>query len=307
MDLWQLKIFCGVVEQKSFSRAGKKLHLSQPTVSGHIKDLEGHFGCRLIDRFSREAVATQAGELLYGYARKMLALQGEIEIAMAEFNGIVKGRILIGGSTIPGGYLLPRIIGAFTEKYPEVIISLRIADTAKIIDDVVAGYLELGVVGAKSADKKILQDKLVEDELRLIVPANHPWAKKEAISLKTMLTEPFIVREKGSGTLASIQQSMVRAGYSIDNLKISAELGSTEAVRQGIKNMLGVSILSTLAVCEDLEIGSLKTVVVKDLHLNRSFYLTRHKVRSLSPLSRIFIEFLKDQLQGVLPCQEGGF
>jgi DNA-binding transcriptional LysR family regulator len=296
MDLWQLKIFCKVVELKSFSRAGKTVHLSQPTVSSHIKDLEDHFGCRLIDRLPKEAVATKAGELLYGYARKILSFSHKIEAAMAEFNGRIKGRLLIGGSTIPGAYLLPRMIGAFTAQYPEVTISLVVEDTEKVIDGVMSGNLEMGVVGAESGEKKIFQEKLIEDEMRLIVPENHIWAKKRAIPLDLLLTEPFIVRENGSGTLASIQLSLASRGYTIEDLKIAAEFGSTEAVRQGIKNNVGVSILSTLAVSEDLKIGSLKSIAVKGLKLKRSFYLTRHKYRSLSPLSRVFIEFLKNEL-----------
>ena len=272
------------------------MHLSQPTVSSHIKDLEDHFGCRLIDRLSKEAVATKAGELLYGYARKILAFSHKIEAAMAEFNGKIKGRLLIGGSTIPGAYLLPRMIGAFSGQYPEVTISLVVEDTEKVIDGVLSGNLEMGVVGAESGEKKIFQEKLIEDELRLIVPENHAWARKKAIPLDLLLTEPFIVRENGSGTLASIQLSLASQGYTIEDLKIAAELGSTEAVRQGIKNNVGVSILSTLAVSEDLKIGSLKSIAVKGLQLKRSFYLTRHKYRSLSPLSRIFIEFLKKEL-----------
>jgi DNA-binding transcriptional LysR family regulator len=296
MDLWQLKIFCKVVERKSFSRAGKIVHLSQPTVSSHIRDLEDHFGCRLIDRLSKEAVATKAGELLYGYARKILAFSDETEAAMAEFNGKIKGRLIIGGSTIPGTYLLPRIIGAFTKQYPEVTISLIVEDTQKIIDGVLSGNLEMGVVGAESGVKKILQEKLIEDELHLIVPKNHPWARKKTIPLNLLLTEPFIVRENGSGTLASIQLSLASKGYTIEDLKIVAELGSTEAVRQGIKNKVGVSILSALAVSEDLKIGSLSAIAVKGLKLKRSFYLTRHKYRSLSPLGRVFIDSIIKEL-----------
>lgn len=296
MDLWQLKIFCKVVELKSFSKAGKTVHLSQPTVSSHIKDLEDHFGCRLIDRLSREAIATKAGELLYGYARKMLAYGDEIETAIAEFKGQIKGRLLIGGSTIPGGYLLPRIIGTFTGKYPDVTVALRVEDTEKIIHEVLYEDLELGVVGAESGEKEILQEKLIDDELRLIVPANHPWARRKAVPLKLLFAEQFIVREKGSGTLTAIQQSLARMGHRVENLKIVAELGSTEAIRQGIKNNLGISILSTLAVSEELKNGSLKAVAVEDLHLKRSFYLTRQRYRSLSPLNRIFMEFLKNEL-----------
>ena len=296
MDLWQLNIFCKVVECKSFTRAGKTVHLSQPTVSSHIRDLENHFGCRLIDRLSKEAVATKAGELLYGYARKILAFSDETEAAMAEFNGKIKGRLIIGGSTIPGTYLLPQIIGAFTKQYPEVTISLIVEDTEKIIEGVLSGNLEMGVVGAESGVKKILQEKLIDDELRLIVPKNHPWARKKTIPLNLLLTEPFIVRENGSGTLAAIQLSLASEGYTIEDLKIVAELGSTEAVRQGIKNKVGVSILSNLAVSEDLKIGSLSAIAVKGLKLKRSFYLTRHKYRSLSPLGRVFIDSIIKEL-----------
>lgn len=288
-----MKIFCKVVELKSFSKAGKTVRLSQPTVSSHIKDLEDYFGCRLIDRLSKEAVATKAGELLYSYARKILTFSDETEAAMAEFNGKIKGRLLIGGSTIPGVYLLPRIIGAFTGQYPEVTISLIVEDTEKIIEGVLSGNLEMGVVGAESSAKRIFQEKLIEDELRLIVPHNHPWSQRKAIPLNLLVSEPFIVRESGSGTLASIQLNLAREGYTIEDLKIAAELGSTEAVRQGIKNKVGISILSTLAVSEDLKFGSLKAIAIKGLKLKRSFYLTRDKYRSLSPLSRVFIEFLK--------------
>lgn len=296
MDLWQLKIFCKVVELGSFSKAGQTIYLSQPTVSSHIKDLEDHFGCRLIDRLSKEAVPTKAGELLYGYARKMLRLSEETEAALAEFVGKIKGHLSIGGSTIPGGYLLPRIIGAFAKQYPDVTISLVVADTAKIISEIAAGYLELGVVGAKSGEKKISQEILIQDQLGLIVPADHPWAGKKSVPLAALRDELFIVRERGSGTLASIQLSLARQGYRIEDFRIVAELGSTEAVRQGIKHNVGVSILSTLAVAEDLKAGSLKSLAVEGLNLKRSFYLTRHRHRSLSPLSRLFIAFLREQL-----------
>ena len=175
MDLWQLNIFCKVIELKSFSRAGKAVHLSQPTISSHIKDLEDHLDCRLIDRLSKEAVPTKAGELLYEYAKRILALRDETETALAEFKGKIRGRLVIGGSTIPGTYLMPQLIGDFKKQYPDVIVSLKIGDTENVIEDILKGNLELGIVGAKADTKKIVQKKLFEDEMRLIVPANHRW------------------------------------------------------------------------------------------------------------------------------------
>jgi len=296
MDLWQLNIFCKVIELKSFSRAGKAVHLSQPTISSHVKDLEGHLDCRLIDRLSKEALPTKAGELLYGYAKRMLALRDETETALAEFKGKIRGRLVIGGSTIPGTYLMPQLIGDFKKQYPDVIVSLKIGDTDNIIEGILNGNLELGIVGAKAETKKIVQKKLIEDEMRLIVPANHCWAGEKRVSLKRLLNEPFIVRERGSGTLKSLYQSLGDQGHSLEDLKIMAELGSTQAICQGIKTGAGISILSTLAVAEDLQAGKLVALEVDDLNLKRNFYLTWHRYRSPSPLSQAFVQFLEKAL-----------
>ncbi|MCU0591702.1 MAG: selenium metabolism-associated LysR family transcriptional regulator [Desulfobacterales bacterium] len=297
MDLWQLHIFCRVVECKSFSKAAEAVHLSQPTVSSHIKDLEDHFGCLLIDRLSKKTAPTQAGRLLYGYARRMLALREEAQAALAQYQGKMQGHLVVGGSTIPGGYLLPRVIGKFKMEYPRIRPSLIIADTERIIAGIVEGSIELGVVGAESRDKNILQERLIDDEMRLIVTADHPWSALKKVLLERLLSEPFIIRERGSGTLKSMQECLKQGGRSIDELNIVAEMGSTEAVRQGIKDGIGVSILSTLAVTEDLDSGALRALSVEGLDLTRGLYVTRHRQRSLSPLAAAFVEFLKKHLQ----------
>ncbi len=293
MDLWQLHVFCKVIELESFSKAGKVVHLSQPTVSSHIKDLEEGIGCQLIDRLPKKASPTKAGELLYKYAKKLLALRDEAESALAEFQGAVKGRLVIGGSTIPGAYILPQHIGAFTKEYKKVTISLVLGDTAAIAKGTLDGTIEFGVVGARVEDSRILQEPLVEDNLRVIVPANHKWAMRKSVSLDMLKKEPFIIREKGSGTLLSIQKRLRQQDFSIEELNVVAEMGSTEAVRQAIKALAGISILSTLAVAEDLQSGRLCALEIKGVNLKRHFYLTRHHQRTPSPLCRTFIDFLK--------------
>lgn len=295
MDIWQLHIFCKVVDLKSFSRAGRAVHLSQPTVSSHIKDLEDHFDCRLIDRLAKEALPTKAGRLLYRYAKRILALRDETESAMAEFKGKVKGSLGLGGSTIPGAFVLPAIIGAFTTRFPEVNVSLTIADTRQIIEAILDGDLELGVVGAIADMTAIAQTQLVEDEMCLVVPAGHPWSGRERVTPQELFSEAFIIREKGSGTLKSIQASFLEAGLNFSELKVVARIGSTEAIRQGIRNGMGVSILSAIAVSDDVAAGRLHTLSIEGLNLKRAFYLTHHRHRSLSPLSRIFIDFINSQ------------
>ncbi len=295
MDLWRLNIFCKVVEQKSFSKAGKIVHLSQPTVSSHIKDLEDHFGCRLIDRLSKEALPTKAGEILYRYARKFISLRDEAETAIAEFQGQIKGRLVIGCSTIPGTYLLPRMIGVFLDMYPAVTASIAVADTERIIHEMLDGKFEIGIVGARSDDKRIIQDKWLEDQLCLIVPGGHKWAGRKKIRPSKLIGESFIVRHQGSGTFKAFAQSLVDEGMRIDELSIVAELGSTEAVCQAIKGGVGISVLSPRAVREELAAGTLRAILIEGLNLSRSFYLTRHKYRSLPPPADRFIQFLKKE------------
>ncbi|MFW6240385.1 MAG: selenium metabolism-associated LysR family transcriptional regulator [Thermodesulfobacteriota bacterium] len=293
MDLWQLHIFRTVVDEGSFSRAGRTVHLSQPTVSSHIKDLEDHFGCRLIDRLSREAVPTRAGELLYDYARRLLALRDEAETALAAFHGTIQGRLTVGGSTIPGGYLLPRVVGGFVKRHPGVRVALTLGDTGEMLSAIAAGMLELAVVGTRSRDRAIEQWPLTADEMRLVVRADHPWANRESVSPSELAAAPFILREAGSGTLTSFQHRLEAAGMGLEDLRVVAEMGGTGAVIQGIKSGVGVSVISVVAVAEELAAGTLAALAIEGMNLRRRFYLTSGRGRTLSPLAGAFVEFLR--------------
>jgi DNA-binding transcriptional LysR family regulator len=297
MDLWRLKIFRRVIEHNSFSKAAEGLNLSQPTVSSHIKDLEHHFEVKLIDRLDKKAVPTKAGELLYYYAGRLATLYDETEAAMSEFHGKIKGRLIIGGSTIPAGYILPRLIGGFMQTYPEVRISLIVGDTKKILDDILSNTLEIGVVGARSHDQRLIQKELINEEMLVIVPGDHKWAGKTSIDIKALTIEPFIIREAGSGTWISIQKKLADQGLGSKDLNIVAELGSTEAVVQGIKSHIGISILSPVAVAEDLSAGTLNALKIDGVNLERQFYLTQSKNRSESPLGKAFREFIEKQIR----------
>ena len=297
MDLWRLKIFRRVIENNSFSKAAEDMNLSQPTVSSHIKDLERYFDVQLIDRLDKKAVPTKAGELLYYYAGRLLTLSEETETAMSEFHGKIRGRLVIGGSTIPAGYILPRIIGKFMQLYPEVHVSLIVGDTKKIISDILSNVLEIGVVGAKTRDQRIVQSQLINEEMRVIIPGSHKWADKTNIGIEALTREPFIIRENGSGTWISIQKKLAGRGLSGKSLNVVAELGSTEAVVQGIKSNIGISILSPIAVAEELSAGTLKALMIDGLNLERKFYLIRYKNRSESPLGKAFRKFIEEDLR----------
>ncbi|OGR12092.1 MAG: LysR family transcriptional regulator [Desulfobacterales bacterium RIFOXYA12_FULL_46_15] len=293
MDLWQLKIFVAVVENKSFSKASEAINLSQPTVSSHIKELEDYFKCRLLDRLGKITEPTKAGEILYLHAKKILSLKDQTETAMYDFLGKAKGSLALGGSTIPSGYILPKIIGPFSKKFPEIHIELFAGDTTQIIEEIKKGRIEVGIVGAKTDDPLVSQEEFVMDEMRLIIPSGHKWADKTSVSLPEVLKETLIAREKGSGTWQSILKSMARAGFDPKTLNAPVTMGNTISVIQGILHHVGISILSTIAVQDDIDKGRLKALSVTDLDLNRFFYLTTSRKRSGSPISKKFIEFAR--------------
>ena len=293
MDLWQLNIFVAVVENKSFSRASEAINLSQPTVSSHIKELEDYFKCQLLDRLGKITEPTKAGEILYQQAKKILSLKDQTETAMHDFLGRTKGSLALGGSTIPSGYILPRIIGPFSKEFPDIHIDIFSGDTFQIVEQIKKGSIEVGLVGAKTDDPRISQEKFTADEMRLIVPADHKWADKTVVGLPELLKETFIAREKGSGTWQSILKSMARAGFDPKTLNAPVTMGNTVSVIQGILHHVGISILSTIAVRDDINNGRLKALSVKGLDLNRFFYLTISPKRSLSPICKKFIEFAR--------------
>lgn len=299
MDLWQLHIFATVVEEKSFSKASLAIHLSQPTVSSHIKELEDHFQCRLLDRLGKKTEPTRAGQILYSHAKKLLALRDRTESAMLDFIGHTKGSLTIGGSTIPAGYILPKLMGPFAQKYPEVSVSLSAGDTQQVIDDVKHGRVELGIVGARKKEATILQEKLVTDEMKLIVPAGHKWADRTSIDCEQLAGEPFIAREPGSGTWQSILRSMEEAGFNHRDLNTFVTMGNSISVIQGILNHVGISILSTIAVADDIEKKRLSALSVNGLDLNRFFYLTLPKRRTQSPICQKFIEFTRQRYPAI--------
>ncbi len=292
MDLWQLHVFCKVLETRSFSKAGRLVHLSQPTVSSHIKDLETHLGCRLIDRLSKQAVATKAGEILYRYALRLLALRDETETAIAEFQGKIKGVLAVGGSTIPASYLLPKAIGQFKRDFPDVTISMSVGDTDTITRSVLDGNIEIAIVGAKPLENRAVCKKIFEDELCIIIPQNHPWYGRPEVSLAELAAAPFIMRENGSGTRRAILAALGSEKVMTPELNVVAEMGSTEAICQGIKHGIGLSILSLLAVHDDLNRGGVGAVRIEGIDIRRGFFIVQDRQRSTSPLANTFKEYL---------------
>lgn len=293
LDLRLVEVFYYVAKFRSFSKAADALLLTQPTISGHIKALEESLSLALFDRLGREVTLTRAGEVLYGYAKRLQSNKTAAMQALQELQGGLRGELVLGGSSIPGQYLLPLVLGHFKRAYPDITVVLSITDTMNTLERLVHGELELGLVGACVPHPQVIYERFVDDELVVTVHREHPWAGQYVVPLSAVLTEPFIQRERGSGSRLVIEQTMRQHGVEPATLSIVAEMGSTEAIKQGIKAGIGVSIISRLALTDELRAGSLCTVAVQDVVFRRSFYSIRHKGRSLSPLGQTFIRFLQ--------------
>jgi DNA-binding transcriptional LysR family regulator len=296
LDLHKLEVFYWVAELKSFSEAADRLALKQPTVSAHIQELEKTLAGKLFYRIPGKVSLTPLGLLLVEKARDLLAFKRETVAAIEQFHGTLSGELWIGGSNIPGEYLLPQKLGQFIKRYPRVKPILRIGDSAGIVEEVLDGKVEIGFVGFKNADSRLSFDKIWQDEMVLTVSKNHPWSHRKFVQLVDLRSQNFISRERGSGTLDSFRQLMTRKRRSAEDLiHVAMELGSTAAVKEALISGCGVSIMSRTSIRRELADGILVDVPIRGFKMKRDFYEVYYKQRPLSPVSQAFRNFLKNK------------
>lgn len=289
----KLKVFCTVAETRSFSKASEIIHLTQPAVSLQIQALEEVYETKLFDRTSSTVVLTPAGEILYKYAKEILTLFAAAEKDIGEITGLVKGSISVGASTTIGNYVLPSVISDFKRKNPKIKIHLQVGNTKRIVDFLNAGNIDLGIVEGDVSKYKIKTEKLIADELCLIVPTNHPWTKKKEVSILDILKEPFIFREDGSGTRQVIEKYLNKRGISPHKMKITTILGSTEAIKEAVENGTGLSIVSKWAVRRERRYGSLDIVRFKEGKVLRDFSLIFSRTTIMSYAAEEFLTYMK--------------
>jgi DNA-binding transcriptional LysR family regulator len=293
-DFPQLEAFVKVVETGGFSNAAKVLHLAQASVSERIANLETILDVKLLDRLGRGVAPTKAGELLFRRAVELLDRKRNLESEMAAFLGRLKGTLRIGGSSVPGNYILPDLLVRFRKSFPGIVVEVVVGDSAGIADMVEAGTLELGFVGSGPGPSTLEYTRLWEDELVLVVPPSHPWAGKRQVELSELSGQPLILREPGSGTRQSLRAEL--AGLLPDAAEgnnVACVLGSSDAVKEGVKGGLGLAFISARAVRTEVETGLLRIVKIRKLKLRRHFYLVRDPRRAHSPLSEAFMEFIR--------------
>jgi DNA-binding transcriptional LysR family regulator len=296
IEFRHLETFCRVADLKSFSKAADDLFLTQPTVSGHILSLEQSLALRLFDRASREVRLTKSGEVFREYASKLLSLRKNMLNALSEFSRGIRGELSLGASTIPGEYLLPKLIGDFKKSHPSFVISLKIADTKEVIQYVLQDQVEFGVIGAKLNHPSLHYEKYEEDQIIVVAPSEHPLTRKKRVNLDELLKEPWIIREEGSGTRIAVERALRRKGRTLKQFNVVIEMGSTSSVKEGVKARLGLAFISGRATEGEVRQGSFSRIDVEDLEpISRQIYIVFHRRRTLSPMATEFLGFLKER------------
>ena len=292
MNLDQIRNFYEVAVHKSFTLAAEKLYRTQPAISTQVRLLEEELGQKLFDRIGKKVCLTQAGELLLGYAERLLRLHDEAKLAITELDATPKGKVHIGANEATCIYVLPQLFTVFKEKYPEVQISIYRNFSKKVVDKILENQLDFGIVTLPVQERDLHLMPIAEDELWLITSPNHPLANRASVALEQVVTYPFIFHKAGT----TRERLMKQFGPLWEKLNISMELASIETIKKFVSIGMGISIVPKSYVSDEIERGTLRLVRIKNLKLIRKLGLIYRKNRYLSRGARAFLEVVKESL-----------
>ena len=290
LTLHQLRTFRAVAEQLSFSAAAHELSFSQPSVSYQVKELEAALGLPLVDRLGKRVRLTEAGQVLYEYARRTLALLDEAAMVMEQMRGIERGTLRVGASTTVGIYVIPLALGAFKRLHPHLGVSLEIGSREALQERVKQCALDLAVLSPPVADPDLVSTPFMEDELVMVVPSGHPLASRPTLTLRELAGESFLMREHGSGTRLAVEMAARRAGVT---LPVGMELGSNGAIKHAVEAGLGVAVLSSHAIELERRNGGLVVLDIEGFPIKRPWSIVHLRRRHLPGAVEQFIDFLR--------------
>ena len=290
MDFRDLQIFLSVARHLNFTRAGEEVHLSQPSVSVRMRELERDLGSKLYEQLGKKIVLTETGEVLVPYATKVIAAMDDARQAIEELQGLERGSLRIGASTTPGMYLIPKTIAHFKQRHPKIEIHLRIKDTRQIEEDVISNEFDFGFVGGHLAGDAVEVLPWFTDQLVLIVPPGHRLTRKRSVRADDLQKEKFILREPGSATRAAIAGQLQKSELQVEQV---VELENPESVKRAVQNGLGIAFISRSAVETELKAKTLVAVRVRGLEINRELKVVYRKDKHLSRAALTFIKMAR--------------
>lgn len=293
LSLQEVETFLMVVDSGSFSKASQLLHVSQPTVSQTIQNLEARFNTRLFERHRRGVWLTDAGEALLPMAQELLTTVRRLEENMSVLHGTVVGKLVVGCSTSAGKYLLPPLVAQFRQRFENVRIDIKVKSRTTVFERLVSGLVDFGV-SSKLVDHSDLEyEPLFTDHVVLVVWRDHPWARFGRIYPDDLLDMPMIVREPESGSMESFYHGLREHDISPDMLNIVMELGNAEAIARAVEEQIGIAFVSRLVAQRSIEMGRLVEVAVDGLDLVHQIYLARNLRLPFSRSQLAFWDFLQ--------------
>lgn len=291
----RLQVFHAVAKQLSFTKAAEALFMTQPAVTFQIKQLEEHFNTRLFERGHGRIALTPSGQVVLEYAERILGLSAELDIRLKEMTGQIAGPLLVGASTTIAEFLLPRVLGEFKARHPQVLPRLVVANSETVENRVAEHTLDIGFIEAPSHLPNVSTDMCCEDELQVVCSPSYPLAKLKSVSAKQLTQHGFISREPGSGTREVTDQYFRRAGIRPDALNVVMELGSPEAVKALVASGTGFAIMSGETVAQETKFGLLARVPLAP-RLTRNLSVVYPKEKFRSRLVNAFVQFAKERL-----------
>lgn len=292
VELTRLEVFVFCAEYLNFSEAAKQLHLTQPTVSHHIKSLEQELDVALFDRSGARLYLSEAGRQLLPLARKLLRQARTLEDMMGAFQNSIHGQLRIACSTTAGKYILPLLAGRFRQRYPGIEVRILRCTVPGIIPNLLEGEANLGVVSYELCGSGLECQAFFHDHIDLIVPAGHHWAGRLAIQPEDLLAERTIIRESTSGTRRVMLAELARHDITLDDLQVFMELGNAEAIVHTVAAGFGVGFVSRLASENAIRLGLVAAVPVEGLTLTRKIFMVRRELEETQHAQEVFWGFI---------------
>lgn len=285
------KVFLIVAENLSFSKAAAELFISQPAVTNHIKKLENKLESTLFERKGNKIYLTKAGTLTYNHLKSIRLLYRELEFNLTQLNDSLKGRLKIGASSTIAQYVIPKVIASFYKRYPKIEVYLINGNSSEIEKKLLENEIDIALVENESSQSNIKYINFLDDEIVAVTSKNSVYSKLKTLSISDFQELPIVLREKGSGTLQVIQQTLLKQNISVNDLNVVLHLGSTEAIKNFLSDFDGIALISDKSILKEYKQKEIVKIRIKNTTINRKFRIALHQGQPLSS-SKIFIDFL---------------
>lgn len=292
ITLRQLRLVRAVADEGSFSGAARRLHLTQPTLSVQARQLTDYVGEPVFEQVGRRVALTEAGREVLATAIEVDQAMQQLAQRLAERRGVTRGSLRV-VATSTSEYFLPRLLGEFGRRYPQVEISLEVLNRASVVARLAENVADLYVMARPPQDDALLAEPFCRNPLVLVAPPDHPWVQRDLVTFNEVMAAPLILREQGSGTRAWLEQYFAESGGSP---QARMTLGSNEAIKQAVRGGIGPAVLSLHGVLMELDAGQLAPVRAERFPLAADWYLVTRRMRPLPPAARAFRAFLNEAM-----------